>query len=154
MLITFISGTLSYTSVPICVLQSRLLTSSHPVSSMLWYAEWEKSAVGRTAGEWGQRERMPSTYNRIRSPRFYQESMRAGRSPATSCVAYYLITGATCPDEAHWTREWTRRGAPAPATTCLPGIWKLRLECTWSPFWNLIALYSDEDRNKEAWVGS
>jgi len=25
----------------------------------------------------------------------------------------------------------------APAASCAPGIRKLRLECTWSPFWNL-----------------
>jgi len=28
-------------------------------------------------------------------------------------------------------------GALAPAGSCAPGIRKLRLECTWSPFWNL-----------------
>lgn len=34
-------------------------------------------------------------------------------------------------------REWTRRGDSPPAASCKPGIRKLRLECTWSPFWNL-----------------
>lgn len=34
-------------------------------------------------------------------------------------------------------REWTRRDSLPPAASCVPGIRKLRLECTWSPFWNL-----------------
>lgn len=113
--------------------------------------KWEIKGRGIPHGErsrrsGAKRERMPSTYNRIRSPRFYQESMKSRNSRATSSSACYLITGDTLSAEVYLLREWTRRDAKPLAATCVPGVRKLRLECTWSPFWNFVVLYSARRR--------
>lgn len=69
---------------------------------------------------------MLSTYNRIRSPRFYQESMNTQTSWLTNSFACYLITDATCPDEAAWT---PRVDSPRQLTSCcVVRAWHTKVE--------------------------